>query len=251
GRRKPLTLNALRDHILRQQPEAVLNLLHEIEQFAGIRVEFWLYPEDSIPDGSNPFAATLQVHRDAADILVRDPDRTTSQQVLHELLHLQRYWMEGVPQVVPVGTDPGNWDITSQIENVLEHLVIIPRERERGIDSFPYWRENLCGFWKSYPWPNLQNDFARRKNALLSWLQLEDLEPSIELRTIAENALRSEGLLTEAKRLRSRIKLKIRDKPQMIAHALQASRIPRNNVRLLYFDVKARSEQRETVPKTR
>lgn len=70
---------------------------------------------------------------------LRDGFPVMAQGVTHELLHIERYWMEHVPQLYPA--DRRNWKNCAQMENALEHLVIVPREADYGFDPHRHWNE--------------------------------------------------------------------------------------------------------------
>jgi hypothetical protein len=67
---------------------------------------------------------------------------------------IQRYWIEHAPQLEPLLNHESNWDVTGRIENVLEHLVIVPREANFGFAPRPQWDEVARREWGAYPWPD-------------------------------------------------------------------------------------------------
>lgn len=68
---------------------------------------------------------------------------TTEQDLVHELLHIQRYWVEKAP-IMEMATSQldGNAYAIRQLCNDLEHCVIIPREQRYlpdSTDSLTVW----------------------------------------------------------------------------------------------------------------
>ena len=91
----------LRDRIRDGLPAGVLALMDEIEAFAGVQIVFAHNPYPPSPGAFAPLAAQVAVRHDVATIYLRDLERTDAQNVAHELLHIQRYWVDRVPQLRP------------------------------------------------------------------------------------------------------------------------------------------------------
>ena len=169
--------------------------------------------------------------------------------ILHELLHVQRYWVEGVPQVMPIKDAPdNNWGVTSEIENCLEHQIIVPREADYGIEPYSYWNRTEEILWERYPWPDISEPFARRKVCLLGWLSVCRLVTDERVRSHAEFCLHEEGMLAEAERFRKKIFKTIHHKPSALSAAVRFLRIPRKDVLLVYMDVRNRQRVAKKIP---
>lgn len=165
-----------------------------------------------------------------ATILLRSKDVFPPHDVLHELLHIERLWVEGIPQLMPRHDPKGaRGRIATDIENALEHLVIVPREAHYGFDPYPYWNETARRNWGSYPWPAMTDPWMRRKACLLGWLTVSRLVNEEEVRSHVEECLCQEGgpdLLAEAKRFSARIGEKLASKPHAQSAVLRFLEIP-------------------------
>src|SRR5258708_15989321 len=95
----------LRKKTLEALPSKALNLLDTIENFAKKEIGF--IGEDSVPTrfkvpgyrATSPKAAVSQI---VATIVLPSGDNIDPHGIVHELLHIHRYWVEGVPQCQPV-----------------------------------------------------------------------------------------------------------------------------------------------------
>jgi len=219
-------------------PSNIQRLVDEIENFAGCEIQ--------LRPNSSPLIKTKQdvigctASETEAIIYFYREEALIPQAVLHELLHIYRYWVEQVPQVLPV--DIENEDrisVTSQIENSFEHLVIVPQEEIYGFDPFPYWNETFRKFWAEFE-AKPENSWVKRKNDLLGWLPVHFLANDPTVKEVAKNGLRREGLLHEAERLALKIEKVLDDKPQAVAVITRFLKIPRNEARLVYMDIRNR-----------
>lgn len=232
-----------------QLPANVVSLVDELERFSGCEICVALEESTSSATGPNPDRMATRVNERGAVILTRSEGIFPPQGVLHELLHIQRYWVEAIPQVMPI--DVGNrdrWSVTSSIENVLEHQIIVPREAEFGFEPFQYWNKTERKLWEQYPWPSLTIPWVRRKNLLLGWLSVVSLVNDANVRSLAEGCLKKEGLLAEAERFAGKIGKTIHDKPRAISTVLRFLKIPVNEVELVSFDVRAKLRRPVAIP---
>ena len=238
----------LRDKARAELPQNVLALMDDIEAFAGreIQFEFNHLP----PPTEYPEAAASYVQEDKARILLREAAPISAQDVLHELLHIQRYWVEGVPQLEPADGDWGkddNWATTAQIENSLEHLVILPREADYRFSPRPKFTEIAQREWSEYPWPDVQGEFQRRFVCYMRWLACETI-PDEAVRALAKDCLTREGVFGDAERLRKTVLRRLPNKRRSLAAVVRALGIPADGVQLTYLDAKEGTRRHEALP---
>lgn len=239
----------LRGAVLESLPPAVRALLDEIESFAGQVVRFEKNPFPISQTNPNPLAPALACNNVSARVMLREGSLQDAQGILHELLHLRRFWVDGIPQLVPKVDNEGNWGVTGSVENDLEHLVIVPREADYGFDPYPYWNATLTENWARYPWPEMTNKWARRKNLLLGWLSVAKICNDQALEEHARACLAKEGMLAEAQRFVTRVSKALPDKAKALAEVVSTLRIPRDDVRLLYIDIRTGTARYEPVAK--
>lgn len=80
-------------------------------------------------------------------------------QLIHEVLHLHRNGVLGVPRLMPI--EDRDWGLIGGIENDLEHLVIIPLENHLGAASMEYWASDMFRMVSAARGPLAAVDFQR------------------------------------------------------------------------------------------
>jgi hypothetical protein len=234
----------LREQVRAGLSAATLSLLEEIEAFARLQINFAQYTFPLRATSFNPKAPATEVSPDGATIYLHDFDTIDQHGVTHELLHIQRYWIDRVPQIQPARNAKANLPGVQNIENTLEHLVIVPREMSYGFDSAGYWNAVSKHRWEQYPWPNLS---ARRNDILLERLVLE-LVSDQDVRQLAADCIRREGLTGEADRFAVRIKQLLGAKARAAACVVRFMKISKGLLHLTHIDVRNRSFRNEPIP---
>ena len=242
-----------RDAVISVLPEASLELLREIEDFAGLEIAFERRDEPAVPNLPNPDAPAARVSHDGATISVYK-DVITPSGMTHELLHIYRYWVEAVPQVMPKkdkggSADNGRWATTSSIENALEHLVIVPREEEYGVYDEEFWNDISRANWGKYPWPDNNDPWSRRKDCLIGWLSCMEIVTDEAVRDLAKDCLVKEGLLSEAQNFHGKILKTLMNKPKALSAVMRFLKIPFNEVLLVTFDIRKRERIYAELPR--
>lgn len=227
----------------------IQGLVREIEDFAATEIQVRPTPIPTSKYARSPKAITLMASEHGATLLCRDAGDFQPQAVLHELLHLRRYWIDFVPQILPID-DPGGEKIklANQIENTLEHLVIVPQEHKYGFESYAFYTETTSEHWQAYPWPGISEPWARRKNCLLTWLTTHLLvrDPAIE--RLAWRCADAEGLLTEAEKFSEKIGRVLNSKEHCISTTIRFLQIPRHEATMAYLDIRNKNLLSKPIP---
>jgi hypothetical protein len=242
--------DSLREAVLLSLTRRGQELLDQIESFAGQPVHFAPYEFPPRPNSINPDAPATEISHDGATIYIHGTKPKHLFGVPHELLHIRRNWCEGVPQLHPKVKDRSNAAIVcGNVDDTLEHLVIVPQEAEYGTDNSDYWKRTARAKWQRYPWPDIdiKDQDGRRGNALLGRLQLE-LAPDAEIAELAARGLAREKLTAEAERFVSRIKQLLHSKPRTVSCAVRFLKLPRDKLHLVYFDIRAKKRRTEPIP---
>lgn len=230
-----------------QLPDNVRQLLAKLEDFAGFEITVQPNPTPLSTTDPNPNAPAISLSEQDATIFIRN-GVFQSEGIVHELLHAHRFWIEGVPQLVPVDNDEEHWKIASEVENALEHTVIVPREARYYPDPFAYWNYTSAALWDAFP-TRYSDPWARRKAALLGHLALAKLVTSEEVRAAGRAVLEAAGLKQDAERFAARVlKRVIQQKPAALAVTVDLLGIPREEVGLLYLDPRKGTRKMIEVP---
>jgi hypothetical protein len=221
-------------------------LVREIEEFASSEIELRAAP---VPSAQAVRAVALIASESGAALFYRSEEDFQTPAVLHELLHLRRYWMDCVPQLLPVADPQGErTKIANQIENTLEHLIITPQEARYGFDPYTSLNETARRSWQAYPWSDITENWARRKMCLLSWLTTRLLVSDDSVKALARECLQKEGLSEEAEIFAAKIERWKGSKERCISTAVRFLRIPRAEAEMIYLDVRNKRLVRKPVP---
>lgn len=231
-----------------QLPSDIAALVERIESFATREIAVEVDTRPVSPTSPNPDSLIARVTPTEAAILLRSREIFPPHDVLHELLHIERMWVERVPQLVPIHPHNTRRMIATDIENALEHLVIVPREANYGFDPYPYWNETSRRNWAEFPWPAMNDPWWRRKACLLGWLTVFYLVNDPEIKTHVEGCLRKEGLLDEARRFSTRIGEKLDSKPHAQSAVLRFLQIPKTDFVSVRIEVKNGTHEEIPLP---
>jgi hypothetical protein len=240
-------MSSLREAVRHALPANVVALMDELEAFAGDSIGIVRDPSPPPAGVYNRNAPGAMVSHLGAEIRLPDPDVWQPREILHELLHIQRYWLEGVPQFVRKGPN-ASAHLASEVENQIEHLVIVPREVTYGFapdDS--YWNASAQHNWSSYPWPSTKDKVLRRRHSLLLWLAMARVTDE-SVRSHAVSCLEAEGLLTDARALEGAMRAAIRNKKKAIACIVRFLALPRADFRVATFDIKNKQVRLDKIP---
>ena len=217
-------------------PANIAGLVDRIEDFAKREIGVAVDDRPVSLTSPNPDRLASNVTHESAKILLRSRDVFDPHSVLHELLHIERLWVERIPQLL-AKYDYQLASITGALENALEHLIIVPREADYGFDPYPYWNDTVRRNWDKYPWPDMKDRSVRRINCLLGWLSASNLVNDPAVREHVEECLKGEGLFDEAERFRARIAEKLSSKVQAISTVVRFLKSPRDEVHVVRIDV--------------
>lgn len=232
----------IRRVVLDQMPPPIIEMVNTLEKFSNTMLVF-----EAGSWGNNPGNLATLVDEHQAVIQIPKPDLVPPASFMHELLHIRRFWVDGIPQLEPKGLDPSHREITGEIESELEHLVIIPQQRQLGFDDSNYWHSGYSTALDSLPFPSGAHPHAVRKWHLLRWLATYWLHHP-ELQDRYRTALIEAKLLGEAELFKSKAISLIADKPRLISCAIRFLQIPANDVHLIYYDVRARTRTYAPIP---
>ncbi|WP_339897883.1 hypothetical protein [uncultured Gilvimarinus sp.] len=227
----------MKNAYLGQLPEKASLLVREIEEYSGRNIEVLPNPYPMSKTDPNPNGLACNVNEVSARILYRG-NQIDTHAFTHELLHIHRYWVRQVPQILPVSDPNGsNIQVTSSIENALEHLVIVPEESQYGFEPYSHWNNTSLRNWERFN-PLIMNKFAIRKCCLLGYLTVANLVNNPEIVSMAESVIKKQGFLQKAKQMNTKITKYINSKDKQISCIVEFLKIPRKEAKLVYLDVK-------------
>jgi hypothetical protein len=163
-------------HHLSMQPEFLARLDESVQAFtqkvekeAGIEIVVVLdsHLNKGGPNGQGQLEVLIKSHRVELFALTNGyfPDGA----VRHEVLHVQRFHVQGVPKLVLASEE--RWDkefseMLSALDNAIEHLAIVPLELERHPERKAHWEAVMHEVWSAFP---CVPESERRLAACLHW----------------------------------------------------------------------------------
>ena len=177
---------------LDQLPGDVRSLAEQIERETGSEIRVTVDPERAHHAADNPGYLSCNVDVHGAELLIPAPDHFPDSSVLHELLHIRRFLLEGVPHIIVCDTYT-NWtpefeSALIRLDNALEHLIIVPEELNHRNERKSHWLSVMRRVLDNLRSQPLDNDDHKR-HALMSWLFLNHVLPDPELISVAATLL--------------------------------------------------------------
>lgn len=247
-------VNLIKDYrgvVIEQIPHNVRDLLYEIEDFAKVKVGFrdisLLQQAATAYQVDVPSIEVESIYADheQAYITLPDPACVNANAVLHELLHLHRYWVEAIPQLEAYGNNGPNVGFASYLDNELEHLVIVPNEKDYGYNPEPYWSSLSRDYWSRYPWGDVSPD-DRRVKTLMGWLHSS--LTSLSVRSEVETNLNRLEVFQEAERFRQRIHELLSSKSRATSAVLRFLKVPYEAMQMATLDIRNKKKLVSKVP---
>jgi hypothetical protein len=227
--------------------EPIRKLVTEIEEFASIEIKVQVL--EQLRTNLNNAAGDFNCA--SGTIFIGDESAFANESILPFLFRAKRYWIDGIPQIVPLENDPDKWRITGSIELAVERIITIPQEAHYGINSLQFLEAEVRRNWQQGQLLT-GNEWARRKNLLLGYLTVATFVKDESLLTFVEGVLSREGYLPIAKSFNNEIVSNINSKEKVLELVVRYLNIPKQEVAMRYCDVKnRRSEDRPVTDKGR
>ncbi|AJX27515.1 MULTISPECIES: hypothetical protein [Burkholderia] len=224
------------DHYLRQLPDDLQTLVQGTEQQSGLVIQVEVDPARG---------ATVACHVDehGATLLVSGEESFQPASVMHELLHIRRFLVDGVPQIV-VNEDYNDWTPElerglTNLDNGLEHLVIVPEEIFRFPGRREYWAGVMTRKFEEIRVNPLVPD-DRRRHALVNWLFTHHVLMEGPQILAADSLVDELGLRQQADAFRDAMIPALAMKQEAVRRCFQRLNIPFAAVALKYIDSRAR-----------
>lgn len=217
----------------------VRTLVQQTEDSAGIEITVVVDPEraSGSPDEPDPMACEVDEH--GAQLLLGDAAYFPDSSVFHELQHIRRVLLEGVPRVV-VCEDFEPWwpqldTAVAQLDNNIEHLIIVPRELEAYPARRGYWETRVRRMLDRLA-SNELPDIDRERFAMLAWVLVHHMTPRQELQDVARCILRELGIEERARQYRDAVMAALGSKEQLVRITFEYFALPAAAGCLKYID---------------
>lgn len=220
-------------------PDDLQQRVLETEQAIGFQVEVVVDPNRArgIPGEADPMACKVEVG--FARVLVAAADQFRPCSVFHELLHIRRFLVEGIPKLV-ICKDYEPW--TPEIEkalvkhdNAFEHLVIVPLELQAYPEGREHWEGVMARVWEDIE-AGRDDEVARRQMGLASWAFLQRVLPDSAAIPRARAILQASNDFEHAERFCETLFPLLGDKAVAIRAWFEFLNVPLEMVSLKYWE---------------
>lgn len=171
--------NMQAEYLARLQ-EAVQDFVLEVEDGAGVNIE--VTPDAELNTGGPTGQGKLKIDIEAHCVRLKVPtnDYFPNGGVRHEVLHVKRLLVDGVPRLAlaeRVDWDPQFENTLTTVDNALEHLVIVPAELGYHPERRAHWEAVMERTW-NVDLPAAHSQLDRRISACLHWTFLRHVLPN-------------------------------------------------------------------------
>jgi hypothetical protein len=230
-------------------PAWLAAMVDEAEAAMALQIEVTVDPAQAKgrPDEPDPLAC--QMSASSARILVPAEGYFPAGSVLHELLHLRRVLVDGVPRLVVADTlsddlwSPRLVDSLVAHDNALEHLVIVPREMEVLPERRAYWEAKMVRVWSDLA-SGMGSPVNQRQAALVNWFFLRRVLPGSPSTATAEAVLANLALMEAAEAGVAQMSPVLSDKIALTSAWFRVAGIDRELADFEYIDSRAGTTRR-------
>lgn len=215
----------------------VQQLVLEVEEGAGVKINVILDP--NLNEGGTSGQGNLAVVINAESIQLFAPTNGyfPDGAVRHEVLHVRRFHVDGVPKLALADSekwDKGFSDALGELDNAIEHAVIVPEELQFHSDRRKHWETVMQGVCLGFP--DVPED-ARRLAVCLHWTFLRHVLPDSPAVEIARSFAKEHALLELADHFADRFKAVAANKEELVRLLFHTfPEIPKNRAALEYIN---------------
>jgi hypothetical protein len=227
----------MQPEFLARLSEPVQQFILEVEEGAGVEIKVILDPNQN--EGGTTGQGKLAVNIEAQRIQLFAPTNGyfPDGAVRHEVLHVQRFHVEGVPQLALADNeelDNGFSDVLVGLDNAIEHVVIVPVELQFHPERREHWEavmRDVCSELPDVP------EEERRLAVCLHWTFLQHVLPDSPQVEIARSFAKEHALLEMADHFANQFISVTASKEELVRLlCLTFPEIPKNRAALEYIN---------------
>ena len=179
----------LRAYFRGQLTPEILAFMDDIEAQSGMQIDVVHQPPgDTAAMGMRCLEGKIQI-----EIPVTNAIHMPA--ALHELQHMERYLVHGVPAMGAVYE--ADQDLVGRLENPIEHLVIVPQASKWSMREQDFWNAQIRNGWINLPNSGPGYLYSRQQMLRLNWLATSYATDAGVI-ALAESMLAAEGKAEEA-----------------------------------------------------
>lgn len=229
----------MQEQYLSVMSPAVRAFVQSVEADAGVEVTVEEYAELNVRGPHSQGILTVTIEADSVLLGAPTNGYFPDGAVRHEMLHMKRLLVEKVPRLALA--DHANWSerletALTNLDNELEHLVIVPVELEAHPERREHWESIAARVWSS-DIPLALNPLDQRISAFTQWAFLAHVLPDSPTRALAEKLLDSHGWRQDALNFAAELLSSLSDKTAVVSTVFTAfPELPRGDVELEYIE---------------
>lgn len=229
----------MNNEYLDKLPHDIRSLVEEIEDKSDIEIEIQINAARISRSLEQKGSLACEVDQHSARILIPTADYFPDGSVLHELLHIRRFLLEGIPRIV-VCEDYEDWTPQldrglTDLDNRLEHLVIVPEELSLRPDRRIYWESVMCRVFDGLQTTSITED-DRKRYAQLDWIFIRNVLDSYCLTKQAQSLTTQLGIIEQAASFNAALLLSLSSKESTVRVCFEHLNIPFEVAALEYLN---------------
>lgn len=178
--------------------ESVRQLVLHVEEGAGVEIR--VVPDSGQNDGGTTGQGNLAINIQSQRVRLFAPtnDYFPDGAVRHEVLHVRRFHVEGVPKLALADDAPWNKafsDAMGALDNAIEHVIIVPEELRLNPERRQHWEMVMQGVCAELPCvPEGELLLA----VCLHWVFIKHVLPDSPLAEFIQEFMEERGLFATA-----------------------------------------------------
>jgi hypothetical protein len=226
------------DYLNRLAPD-VRTFAEELEQAIGFEIVVKVNHHKPRRASDEPGGLECEVDQSGARILIPEPGWFPDGSVLHELFHIRRFLVEGIPLLVDnEAHERWNPCVSTAVtyhDNCMEHLIIVPEELRRRPERRAHWERAMTQVWETLS-ADGTHEIDRRQGALANWVFIQHVMPGSAARTSALAVLDRFDFRESAEGFFEALVPALTDKEQLVRVWFEYLNIPLEMASLRYLN---------------
>lgn len=218
-------------------PDDLQEFVLLIEETTGLEIEIEIDASRAGRNKEEPDPLACVVNESEARLLLPAEDHFPEGSVLHELLHIKRFLVDGVPQITACEDrwTPQLESVFVQLDNNLEHLIIVPLELQQRPERRQRWitvLDRVLGTLQAKQVSGPDRDFLSIYTHLFAARVLQD--SVLESKAVA--ALSTFGLMEHALLFEKAMMIAMESKESMVRLCVEQFSLNHDFICLDYFN---------------
>lgn len=220
---------------LERLSDSVRQMVLQVEEGAGVEIGVILDPDQNEGGTSGQGKLAVNIQSQSVSLFAPTHDYFPDGAVRHEVLHVRRFHVEGVPKLVLADDAPWNGglaDALGALDNAIEHVVIVPEEIRLNPERREHWKAVMKRVCMDLPHVPEDKLFLA---VCLHWVFLKHVLPDSLLVEFLKGFMDKRGLFAMADNFSERFLSVIDSKEEIVRLLFQTfPELPKSRAALEY-----------------